>query len=140
MSKRAWISVSGLIWAMAGLMLLYKGLHILGELPSQEVATWWVAVALLVGFIKGRFILSRTVNRITSHIVALPEPIHFLEVYPKSYWILLSSMIGISVLIRMTPADVHGFIDVAVGSALLNGSLLYFRAAKSVGVETPTKN
>jgi len=132
MGRRAWISISGLIWAMAGFLLLYKGLRILGSLPNQNVATWWVAGGLLLGFIKGRFVLSRTVHRISSRIASLPEPIHFLEVYPKSYWILLSSMMGIGLLMRLVPANIHGFIDVTVGSALINGAVLYFRSAKAV--------
>ena len=132
MSKKTRVATSGLMWAMAGMMLLYKGLHILSELPSQDAAIWLIAVGLFVGFLKGRFILSRTVKRVTAHIAALSEPVHFLEIYPKSYWILLGCMIGIGVLMRYTPTDVRGFIDVAVGSALINGSILYFKAAKSM--------
>ncbi len=139
MSRRTWIFISGLIWAMVGFLLLYKGLGILGTLPDQNVATWLVAGGLLVGFIKGRFVLSRTVNRISTRIAGLSEPVHFLEVYPKSYWILLSSMMGLGMLMRMLPANVHGFVDVAVGSALLNGAALYFRAARALGQQLAGK-
>jgi hypothetical protein len=131
MGRKTWISISGVIWALAGFMLLYKGLRILATLPNQEMATWLVAGGLLVGFIKGRFVLSRTVNRISSRIASLPTPIHFISVYPKGYWILLSSMLGMGFLLRMVPADWHGFIDVAIGSALINGAILYFRTART---------
>ncbi len=132
MSRKTWIMISGLIWAFAGFLLLYKGLRILASLPNQEMATWLVAAGLLIGFIKGRFILSKTVNRISSRIASLPTPIQFADVYPKSYWILISSMMGIGMLMRMVPPAWHGCIDVAVGSALINGALLYFRSAKAV--------
>lgn len=132
MSRKVWISISGLIWAMAGFLLLYKGLHILGTLPDQNLATWLVVGGLFLGFMKGRFILSKTVNRISTRIAELPTPIHFIDVYPKSYWILLSSMMGIGLILRLVPAPVHGCIDVAVGSALINGAMLYFRASKTV--------
>jgi len=128
MSRRAWISISGLIWAFVGVLLLYKGLQILGALSYPEQATWLVAGGLLVGFIKGRFILSKTVNRITARLNSLEQPIRFVDAYPKSYWLLLSAMMGIGVLLRLVPREVHGFIDVAVGSALINGAMLYFRA------------
>ena len=132
MGRRAWISISGLIWAMAGFMLLSKGLRILTALPDQTASTWWIGGGLLVGFFKGRFVLSKTVHRISTRIASLPTPIHFLEVYPKSYWILLSTMMGMGLLMRMVPANIHGFIDLAVGSALINGAVLYFRCAKAV--------
>jgi hypothetical protein len=132
MNRKTWIAISGLIWAFAGFLLLYKGLRILALLPNQELATWLVAGGLLVGFIKGRFILSKTVARISSRIAQLPTPIHFINVYPKSYWILISSMMGLGLLMRMVPPAWHGFIDVAVGSALINGAILYFKSAKAV--------
>lgn len=134
MSKRSWISISGLIWAFVGALLLYKGLRILSGLSNSDTATLWVAAGLLVGFVKGRFVLAKTAKRLTDRIASLQEPIQFSQVYPKSYWLLLASMMGMGALLRLAPADWHGFVDVAVGSALMNGAMLYFKAARSLVV------
>jgi hypothetical protein len=63
----------------------------------------------------------------------LQAPIRFVDAYPKSYWLLLASMMALGFLLRLVPVEVRGFIDVVVGSALLNGALLYFRAAREFG-------
>jgi hypothetical protein len=120
-----------------GCLLLYKGLQLLSEgveVANSNQLTWLVGIALLVGFIKGRFVLSRTVRRISLRLAALPEPIRFVDAYPKSYWLLLASMMALGFLLRLVPLEVRGFIDVAVGSALLNGAMLYFRSAREFPV------
>jgi hypothetical protein len=132
MSHRAWISISGLIWAVAGIFLLYKGLKILSGLSDTNTASWWIAAGLFIGFLKGRFVLARTVQRISKRILSLPAPIHFVDAYPKSYWLLISSMMALGVAMRLVPDQWHGFIDVAVGSALLNGAMVYFRTNREL--------
>jgi hypothetical protein len=134
MNVRRWIALSGFIWAAVGLMLLYKGLQFLSAVPDRDKATWFIAGGLLVGFIKGRFVLSKTVRRISDRIASLPQPIRFADVYPKSYWLLLAAMMGVGLLMRFVPLEWRGLVDVAVGSALINGAMLYFRAARSLVV------
>ena len=70
MSHRAWITISGFIWAVAGVLLLYKGLKILSDLPDKTAASWWIAAGLFIGFLKGRFVLAKTVQRISTRILA----------------------------------------------------------------------
>jgi hypothetical protein len=132
MSHRAWISISGLIWALAGLLLLYKGLKILSDLPNKEAATWWIVAGLVIGFLKGRFVLAKTVQRISNRILSLPLPIPFINAYPKSYYLLISFMMALGIVMRFVPDQWHGFIDVAVGSALMNGAMLYFRVSRNL--------
>lgn len=149
MKHRAWIAVTGFIWLVIGGSLLYKGLHLISSAASttdslcfslrnlfgspQQAGTALIALGLFIGFLKGRFVLSKTVHRVSVRIGHLPHPIRFFDVYAPSYWILIGSMIALGVSLRFLPIsiDVRGLIDVAVGSALLNGSMLYFRFAKS---------
>ena len=134
MSKKAWISFSGLLWIVVGCLLLYKGLRILCDgVDTQRAdrASWLIAIGLFVGFIKGRFALAKTVRRLVLRIESLDMPIRMQDVYPKSYWILLSSMMAIGFLLRYIPLEWRGCIDVAVGSALIHGAMLYFRAARA---------
>ena len=150
MKHRSWIVCTGFLWAIVGFFLLYKGLHLVAEgslgLKGQNSlaitlfgsgekgATSLVAIGLLIGFIKGRFVLSKTVKRVCSRIAALPLPIRIGDVYSTSYLVLIGSMMLLGMLLRFIPIplDVKGVIDVAIGSALLNGSMLYFRSAQSI--------
>jgi hypothetical protein len=149
MKHRFWIFFSGLVWFAIGGFLTFKGLRLISEATFRndtlcfswqtlfgspaQVGTLLIALGLVVGFIKGRFVLSKTVHRVSMRIMNLASPIRFFDVYAPSYWILIGSMIGLGISLRFLPIpiDVRGFIDVAVGSALLNGSMLYFRFAKT---------
>ncbi len=143
MNRRSFIVFSGSLWFVIGLALMYRGLHYISEAQmdpnalskgSSSAGNWIIFFALVVGFIKGRFIFAKTVERVVSRIRALSAPIRFWHVYSLSYWILIASMMGISLLFKYLPipVDIRGFINLAVGSALVNGSMLYFRAARTV--------
>ena len=102
----------------------------------QEAATAIIAAALFVGYLKGRFVLSKTVKRVVDGIARLSLPIHFYQVYSKKYLLLIGSMIALGVLLKFLPifVEVRGFVDVAVGTALIQGSLHYFKSAKALKV------
>lgn len=141
--------ISGISWLAIGSYLMVKGLnwiviamaqpepsHLIKWLASfagsiQQGALVLICASLLVGFIKGRTLLARTVKRVISHLQAQKPPVHFLAAYDRKYFIILGSMIGLGLLMRWLalPPDIHGGIDVAIGSALINGAMLYFREA-----------
>jgi hypothetical protein len=151
MSKRCtfWIAFSGLVWFVMGTFLLVFGVKLivyasleqgkeaflLGKLlhvmKSKERAALLLLVsALLLGFMKGRLVLSKTVARVVKRIATLPEPIKASQVYPVGYIALIGCMVllGVSMKWLHVPFDVRGGIDVAVGTALMNGAMLYFRS------------
>jgi uncharacterized protein YneF (UPF0154 family) len=143
-----WIFLSGLIWTLVGFFLLSKGLTLVvyslqadytpflayfsSKVSSKESAVLLlICLALFIGYIKGRFILLKTVKRVVKRILSLTPPIKIKEVYSRSYLILLLSMTFIGVSVKFLPIaqDIRGFIDLIIGAALLNGSLLYYRFA-----------
>ena len=129
------IRFSGALWFVAGLLLLYKGTSYLAQSAeeggSERALNLWLMVAVAVGFLKGRFVLSKTVKRIVERIASLQEPVALRNLYPLSYLLLIGSMVGLGLSFRFLPVplSVRGAIDVAIGSALLQGALLYFRAS-----------
>lgn len=146
------ILMSGIIWLAVGIMLLTKGLnHVVQAahpehfgikawlIPSltsiaggrEQAALLVIATGLLIGFIKGRWVLVKSVQRTVTHILSQPAPLKLSQVYAKSYYYLIFSMMGLGFLLKVLPiaADFKGLIDVAIGSALMNGALLYFRCA-----------
>ena len=150
------ILFSGFLWLGVGILLLTKGLkHVflagkqvlegshegfslllmLGRFidnPQRAVGVL-LGCALLIGLFKGRVVLKKTVNRVVSRIRSHPSPIKFNQMYSLSYLIILGSMMLLGMLFKVLPLplDVKGFIDVAIGMALINGALLYLRAAYS---------
>lgn len=144
------IFLSGFVWLAVGSFLLSLGLnfiveallkenvaqshpilnflaHYLGSLDTAALV--WVIFALLIGFLKGRSVFSKSVNRSVNRILALPNPSSLSKIYTPSYYLLLGAMVLLGVLIRFAPLDIRGGVDVAVGYALINGAVLYFRQA-----------
>ncbi len=137
--------MSGVVWFGVGIALLTAGMKwILGSMayPSlwmkrlsllaggqEEGAFFLIIIGLLIGFIKGRWVLSKTVQRVVRKVEALEAPFAISSVYGKGYFFLIAGMMGLGMSLRwfQVPLDIRGFVDVAVGSALMNGALLYVR-------------
>jgi hypothetical protein len=130
MKQKIAIVISGLLWIAAGASLLYRGLQLLSATRDPQKGTLLMALALVIGFLKGRYVLSKSAARISKHILSLPLPFRWTNIYPKSYWLLLSSMFFFAFLLRFVPVEWRGTIDVAIGFALLQGAGHYFKAAR----------
>ena len=151
LSKTTWIAISGMIWFIVGMGLLTLGLNFIvykaqieiHETTSliakmtplaggrEQAALALIAVGLIIGFMKGRFILVKTVRRVVERILKLPSPIKVSQIYSKGYLMLIGSMIllGLSMKWLGFSMEIRGAIDVAIGSALMNGAVAYFRIA-----------
>lgn len=159
MKHRGWIALSGFVWFFIGAFLLYKGLDLITQAAfqtsslcyrmkdtfgtPQQAATVFIAIGLLIGFFKGRFVLVKTVRRVVGRISTLPLPIRLKDAYSPAYYILIGSMMALGMVFRFLPIplDIRGTIDVAIGSALINGALLYFRAARiTYGSGSPSQS
>ena len=145
MKHRGWIAFSGFTWLLIGMGLVYKGVQFFafalfephslmhrlkGTFGSVEQAAGvLMGISLLIGFLKGRFVLNKTVVRVASRIASLPLPIRVKDVYSLSYLLLIGAMMALGMLFRFLPlaSDIKGMIDIAVGSALIHGAILYFR-------------
>ena len=142
------ILFSGAIWMVIGVILLLRGLfYLLAEpqglfslvammkliIPNTESCVLFLmGVALLLGTLKGRYILSRTAAKVVHGILMRPTPFELLTVYGWRYYLIIISMISIGVLLRLSPLsqDTKGFIDMTIGAALCCGALVYFRSAR----------
>ncbi len=102
------------------------------NLSGVNSAAALVAFALMIGYFKGKYVMRKSANRIVARIQGLPNPISLFKAYHPAYFILIASMMGIGMFIKALglPNEIRGFIDVAIGSALINGSMNYFRSAK----------
>lgn len=149
MRHKGWMICSGMLWVLIGTWLLYKGIHLVAEGAfgsdikhssisrlfgaAEDGANAVIGIGLIIGFFKGRFVLSKTAKRVCSRILSLPLPLKASKIYSSSYLLLLLGMMTLGITLRFLPIplDLKGFIDIAVGSALINGSIFYFRFARS---------
>lgn len=145
------IAMSGAVWFTVGCSLLTLGLNLLAEgtqvlhhhtkpYPWLEglspyfgsleyAAVALMALGLFIGFFKGRYVLAKTAAKGVAYIRELPEPSPFYKMYSVKSLILIGMMMGLGMSIRTfgVPSDIRGFVDVAVGAALIHGAMGYFR-------------
>lgn len=139
LSKTTWIALSGIIWFIVGIGLLSLGFNFIlfNGLPEQSILLY-ILIALSIGFLKGRFVLLKTVRRVVERILKLEPPVRFSQVYSKGYILLIGTMVllGMSMKYLGLNPQIRGLIDVAIGSALLTGAIGYFRIALAISKET----
>lgn len=155
LSHKNIIILSGLIWLAMGVYLLQLGLGFLiggvqaGEpntahLPvmkffspyvgGMEVAALLlIMLALYIGYFKGRFVLGKSARRGVARIFTFQNPAPLKYMYDvKSYLIIgVMVLLGMSIKYMGLSNDVRGFVDVIIGSALVNGAMIYFRLAQT---------
>lgn len=145
------IVLSGLVWLVIGCTLLSVGLNFIvesilrdnlltlqrpildrlapyaGGLDSAVLA--WMTFCLLIGYMKGRYVFAKSVQRSVDRILTLPNPVSLSQIYTRKYYMLLGAMVFLGVLFRLTPLDIRGGVDMTIGAALMTGAILYFRNA-----------
>jgi hypothetical protein len=153
------IFLAGFIWLVIGGLLLWLGLQFilqtvqnpsLTQIPGQfslsrflarwtldsaQAAMWIILLALSLGFLKGRVVLAKSVQRQIKRIESLPNPASLRYLYSKGYYLLIGSMILMGNIIRFLPItiDTRGALDATIGAALINGAMLFFRVCAQYG-------
>lgn len=158
-SHRSLIIISGMIWFAIGAWLMPLGLNFLvlaakdGQyspwldaitplVGSLEIASIvLVTLALMAGYIKGTKVLGKSADRGIARIHTLPNPAPITQIYTPVYYLLIAFMVllGMSMKWMAVPLDIRGFVDAAVGAALINGSMVYFRKASNAPASSPIK-
>ena len=149
------ITFSGILWLGVGLMLVMKGIGLLMNplltyhplydfftsktaAIGEEAALVVLLLALVIGQIKARLVLRKSVLRVVNRITSKPNPSSLMALYSPGYLALILVMIGLGITLRFLslPEDIHGAIDVAIGSALTHGATHYFKHARMHRVKT----
>lgn len=141
------IKLSGTLWLCIGFFLLTLGIfHLVnGEIHPlktsispvfggiEEATVALVAIALLIGYMKGRFVLGKSSQRIVKRIRSFPNPTSITNIFSPAYLLLIGSMVllGISIKYFGLPHDIRGFVDIAIGSALINGAVVTYTQVNS---------
>lgn len=154
------IALSGLVWFVIGVYLLQLGLNLLlggvqypdltnspypllrilapyvGSIESAILIL--VAIALYIGYLKGRYVLGKSAQKGVDRIRSFDNPAPLKHIYSRKYYILLGSMVllGVSIKYLGLSNDVRGVIDAIIGSALINGAVVYFRLAQAARIKS----
>ncbi len=146
--KKTLLLLGALIWFGAGSMLLLKGLYLLIESSQAPLFQQWiiaklspiaggneqaalvlVSIGLFIGFIKGRLVLERSAKRVVESLSLLGEKAKLKDLFTVRYLFLIALMMLLGRMMTWLQIDhaLRGTIDVAVGSALIHGSMYLFR-------------
>ncbi|PCI78148.1 hypothetical protein COB21_01385 [Candidatus Aerophobetes bacterium] len=156
--SRGWVFfISGLFMLASGSMLLNKGAHYMADAfasfsisSSSYDATLLrgmaplaslfngsahtglallLALAALVGLLKGQFVMKKVVNRSVLHVEKNGGSVSLFRLFPRQSLIIIGSMMLLGIAFNKfgLPLDVRGVIDFAIGLALVRGGIFYFR-------------
>jgi hypothetical protein len=146
--------IAGIVWLIVGSLLLRMGIFLISTAAMEEidpssshplfhglmvlvgdsakVVLALLSVAILVGYAKGRLVLMRAGERIIARIASLRAPVPIFQIYGRRDYLLMLSMMGLGMVMRFleVPIEIRGFILVAVGTALIQGSLAIFEGTR----------
>lgn len=149
-SRRTLIIFSGTLWFCVGATLMTFGIfHLIKAVSVEpkgfslltlflgffktpnESALLLISIGLYVGYLKSRYFLQASVKREVKRLMLLPSPLSLRYLFNRKYLLLVFVMIALGIILRFLPCnyDVRGFIQLIIGSALVNGALFYFRNA-----------
>ena len=137
MSIAARRTVVTVVWALVGLMLIWRGLPYAGWEQDPDIVGLqgdqrWIALALsiVVGIGKGFTALKKGARRAATHIHRCGEQAPVWTVFSPVMILLVAGMIGLGVALRLSPYDpdikawVVGVLYPAIGLSLLIGGFL----------------
>jgi uncharacterized protein YacL len=122
------LRVYGSLWFAVGAMLLTKGVRFLSEGP-KITAVFLAIAALVIGLFKARFVLAKAASKMIARLDSFSDTIPLKQLFTVRYCLILGLMaaLGITLRILHLRPTIHGFIDLAIGSALLSSSFIYFK-------------
>ena len=122
------------IWMTGGIMLSKRGIEFLAQVDQPlNVMIFSVLGALLVGMLKGKFILNKSSIRNIIRLEALTERQKPIQVYPLRSWIVIGVMLLISLSLTVFNVDIfiRGLVNIGVGMGLITSSFIYLKHLRS---------
>lgn len=148
------LAIYGVLWLAIAIFLGLKGLSYSLEevgvlkletisemekkLASHRIAMM-IAWGALLGFLKGKFVFSKVVHRVVCQMTEKEEPLSLFDLFTKRMLVLIGGMMVLGQIMRFSPIPltVKAVFDFAIASALIYGSLLYFKKAYLFHKELP---
>jgi hypothetical protein len=128
---RAHLVAAAGLWSVVGL-----GLAAAGLVWCSRVALPWslvlAAAGLAAGLVKGRFVIRRVAEKNAARIIARGDGHCLGGFLSVKTWLLVAAMMVSGMALRRSavPRPVLGVVYSAVGTALLAGSIILWRALR----------
>ena len=145
MDKQRLLQVAGLIWIIVGLFLIYRGsglynLAVIEQNTSKEALIISVILGVVIGILKGKFVLSKTALRNRNRINQLVPPLSIHHVFSGPFYGFIAGMMILGFLLREFNAYIGGYVVVAsiycgIGMALIAASSVYWKKDQLPPVE-----
>lgn len=132
-------SLAGFIWIGVGLMLtcigIFKYLLKAHDLEASGMGLGLaIGLGLLVGIVKGRFVLSKSALRNKDRIAKLEEPLKPWNVFTPPFFLLIVLMMGMGLCIRTFLLDQSNVLHLlcyggglfGIGGALFVSAFAYW--------------
>ena len=137
MDKRRLLKIAGFIWILVGLFLIYRGsglynLAVIEQNTGKETLITSIILGIVIGIIKGKFVLSKTALRNRNRINQLVPPISIHQIFSGAFYGLIAGMMVLGFLLREFNAYLGGYVVVAsiycgIGMALIAASSVYWK-------------
>ena len=137
MDKQRLLQVAGLIWIIVGLFLIYRGsglynLAVIEQNTSKETLIISVILGVVIGILKGKFVLSKTALRNRNRISQLVPPLSIHQVFSGPFYGFIAGMMILGFLLREFNGYLGGYVVVAsiycgIGMALIAASRVYWK-------------
>ena len=137
MGKQRLLQIAGLIWVIVGLFLIYRGsglynLAVIEQNTSKETLIISIILGVVIGILKGKFVLSKTALRNRNRINQLVPPISIHQVFSGPFYGFIAGMMILGFLLREFNGYLGGYVVVAsiycgIGMALIAASRVYWK-------------
>ena len=137
LSRQLLTQTAGFIWIVVGLFLIYRGSG-LYQLAAQEQNSGLKAIiislllGIILGIIKGKFVLSKTARKNRNRIDQLTLPLKIHNIFSGPFYGFIVGMMALGFLLRTFNTYLGGYVVVAaiycgVGMALIAASYVYWK-------------
>lgn len=138
MNKKNLLFLAGGIWGVVGMFLIYRGAHLYQLAASEQHSTQQAiafsgVIGLIIGAVKGKFVLSKTARKNISRIESLVAPLKIHHVFSKPFYGFIAGMMLLGFLLRYMNEYLGGYVVVAaiycgIGAALVVSSMAYWKS------------
>lgn len=126
-SVRVQLHLAAMMWLVGASILGIRGFMYLSK---SHWAAWLVALALVLGVVKGHLLLDRVARNGVAHILARGSGRCLFGFFSWKSWLLVALMMGGGIVLRNSGVapDILGVLYAAVATALVYGDITYWRA------------
>ena len=145
MNKQRLIQVAGLIWIIVGGFLIYRGsglynMAVTEQNTSKETIIISLTLGIVLGIIKGKFVLSKTARRNRDRINQLTPPLKIHNIFSGPFYGFIVGMMALWFLLRTFNTYLGGYVVVAaiycgIGMALIAASYVYWKNDQPIPAE-----